>query len=143
MSTPWRLNFWASFLIWCVAVTITLATLFLMSQIILFAIVGGIFTFSFTIPLFYANKHIQTKYRRAENVKLKTRIALILFGALLAPLIVEFTFIFITLAVGGGTWALSQSLRVLETPIFHFIIYPIVGASVGYLIGKRRNRKYQ
>jgi formate/nitrite transporter FocA (FNT family) len=114
-----------------------------MSQIVLFAIVGGIFIFSFTIPLFHANKQIQTKYRRAENVKLKTRIALIVVGAILAPLLVEFTFIFITLAVGGGTWALSQSLRALETPIFHFIIYPIVGASVGYLIGKRRNRKYQ
>jgi hypothetical protein len=141
MSIPWRRNFWASFLIWCIALTITLATLFLMSQIVLFAIVGGIFTFSFMIPLFYANKHIQTKYRRAENVKLKTRIALILVGALLAPLLVEFTFIFIILATGGG-WALSQSLRALETPIFHFIVYPIVGGSVGYLIGKRRNRQY-
>ena len=140
MSTSWRRNFWASFLIWCIALTITLATLFLISQIVLFAIVGGIFTFSFTIALFYANKHIQTKYRRAENVKLKTRIVLILVGALLAPLLVEFTFIFITLAT-EGRWALGQSLRALETPILHFIVYPIVGASVGYLIGKRRNRQ--
>jgi hypothetical protein len=69
------------------------------------------------------------------NAKLKTRIALILVGALLTPLIFLFIFILITFVTGLGA---SQYLGALEMTIIMNVVAPAVGASVGYLIGKRK-----
>jgi hypothetical protein len=68
------------------------------------------------------------------NAKLKTRIALILVGAFLALGTLEFIFILITLVTGMGT---SRYLGAFETKTL-LTVAPIVGASVGYLIGKRK-----
>lgn len=69
------------------------------------------------------------------SVKLKTRIALILVGALLTPLIFLFIFILITFVTGLGA---SRYLGALEMTIIMNVVAPAVGASVGYLIGKRK-----
>jgi hypothetical protein len=69
------------------------------------------------------------------NAKLKTRIALILVGTLLTPLIFLFIFILITFVTGLGA---SRYLGALEMTIIMNVVAPAVGASLGYLIGKRK-----
>jgi hypothetical protein len=69
-----------------------------------------------------------------KNMMLKTRIALIMFGAFLALGTLEFIFILITLVTGMGT---SRYLGAFETKTL-LTVAPIVGASIGYLIGKRK-----
>ncbi|PVX23865.1 MAG: hypothetical protein CW691_09520 [Candidatus Bathyarchaeum sp.] len=70
-----------------------------------------------------------------EMYKLKTRIALILVGALLAPFATLFLFMIITLPTGFAT---SHYLGALEVTIIMNVIAPTVGASIGYLAGKRK-----
>ncbi len=69
------------------------------------------------------------------NVKLTTRIALILVGAILAPVILLFLFLLVTFATGMGS---SRYLGPSETTIIMNVVVPAVGASVGYLAGKRK-----
>lgn len=66
---------------------------------------------------------------------LKTRIALILVGAFLAPFATLFLFIIIGLLTGYAT---SQYLGALEVTIIMNVIAPTVGASISYLAGKRK-----
>ena len=68
-------------------------------------------------------------------MQLKNKIALILVGAFLAPFVALFLFILITFATGLGA---SQYLGALEMTIIMIVVAPAVGASVGYLIGKRK-----
>jgi hypothetical protein len=70
-----------------------------------------------------------------KNVSLKTRLALIVVGALLAPFATLFLFILITFVTGLGA---SRYLGALEMTIIMIVVAPAVGASVGYLIGKRK-----
>jgi hypothetical protein len=135
-SKPWRGKFLSAFLVWCVVLSITIIALYLASQIVLFSIVGGVFVFSFVVPLFYANRHIQTKYRLSENVRLTTRIAVILTGTLLAPFILLFSFLFYTLLTGAP--ATSSYLGPLETTLLMNVVAPSVGACVGFFIVKNR-----
>ena len=137
-SKPLRGKFWAVFLIWCVVLTITMITLYFASQIVLFSIVGGVFVFSFVVPLFYANRHIQTKYRLSENVKLTTRIAVILTGTFLVPFILLFSLVFYTLLTGAP--ASSSYLGPSETTLIMNVVAPSIGACIGYFIGKRRTQ---
>lgn len=137
-SKPWRGKFWAVFLVWCAVLTATLIALFLTAQGVLFSIVGGVFVFSFVVPLFYANRHIQTKYRLSENVKLTTRIAVILTGTLLAPFILLFSMVFLTLF--AGLPASSSYLGPLETTLIMNVVAPSIGACIGYFIGKKRTQ---
>ncbi|MGD2066731.1 MAG: hypothetical protein PVI43_06150 [Candidatus Bathyarchaeota archaeon] len=132
----WRVKFWGVFLVWCVVLTITLITLVLVSQIVLLSIVGGVFVFSFVVPLFYASRHIQTKYRLSEDVRLTTRIVVMLTSTFLAPFIVLFSLLYITLLTGGH--ATPFYLGSSESNFIMNGIAPIVGACVGYFIGKKR-----
>ena len=68
-------------------------------------------------------------------MRLKSRIALILVGAFLAPFATLFLFILFTFTTGLGA---SQYLGALETTIIMNVVAPAVGACVGYLIGKRK-----
>ncbi|PVX25882.1 MAG: hypothetical protein CW716_07120 [Candidatus Bathyarchaeum sp.] len=130
-----RGKFWSVFLVWCAVLTITLITLFLTAQIVLLSIVGGVFVFSFILPLFYANRHIQTKYRLSENVRLTTRIVVMLTATLLAPFIVLFSLLYITLITEGH--ATTFYLGPAESNLIMNGIAPIVGACVGYFIVKK------
>ena len=137
-STPLRGKFWAVFLAWCAVLTVTLIGLFLTAQGVLLSIVGGVFVFSFVIPLFYANRHIQNKYRLSENVKLTKRIVVILTATLLAPFILLFSLLYITLLTGAP--ATSSYLSPWETTLIMNVIAPSIGACVGYFIVKRRTQ---
>jgi hypothetical protein len=65
----------------------------------------------------------------------KGRIALILIGAFLAPFVTLLLFILITFATGLGA---SHYLGALEMTILTYVLAPAFGASVGYMIGKRK-----
>jgi hypothetical protein len=67
--------------------------------------------------------------------KLKTRIALILVGAFSAPFVTLFLCMLITLPTGRAT---SAYVGALEMTIIMNIVAPTVGASIGYLAGKRK-----
>ena len=137
-STPLRGKFWSVFLAWSAVMAVTLIVLFLTAQGVLLAIVGGVFVFSFVVPLFYANRHIQTKYRLSENVRLTSRIVVLLTATLLAPFILLFSLLYITLLTGAP--ATSSYLTPLETTLIMNVIAPSIGACVGYFIVKKRTQ---
>jgi len=70
-----------------------------------------------------------------EVYTFKTRIALILVGAFLAPFATLFLFIIIGLITG---YASSQYLGALEVTIIMNVIAPTIGASISYLAGKKK-----
>ena len=111
--------------------------LYFLAYINLSILFGGILVLLLIIPLPYAIWHIQTKYQHSKTIHIMNKLAFIGSGAILAFPLTMLTIIFIILATGAtepfsylGPWL---------TIILIVIVPTIIGASVGYLIGKRRN----
>jgi hypothetical protein len=111
--------------------------LYLLAYIELFTLFGGVLLPLLAIPISYAIWYVQTKYQQTKTVHLMNKMAFILAGACLAPAITLFGSAFIVLATGLppptsylGRW---------PSLILIIIVPPIVGAFIGYLIGRRRD----
>jgi hypothetical protein len=111
--------------------------LHLLAYIELFTLFGGVLLPLLAIPISYAIWYVQTKYQQTKTVHLMNKMAFILAGACLAPAITLFGSAFIVLATGLppptsylGRW---------PSLILIIIVPPIVGAFIGYLIGRRRD----
>jgi hypothetical protein len=117
--------------------TVTQVILYLLAYIDLFTFFGGVLVLLLTIPLPYAIWHIQTKYQHSKAVHLTSKIAFILAGAFLAFPITLFATAFIIWATGSAP--LSSYLGSWPTLTLLFVVPSIVGALIGYWLGKRRN----
>jgi len=135
-SRSWR-RFLPLLIMTYIVLTVIHVILYLLAYINLSTLFGGVLILLLMIPLPYAIWHIQTKYQHSKTVHLMNKLAFILAGALLAFPITLFATAFIIWALGlpplvnyVGQWL---------TLILFFIVSPIVGAFIGYWIGKRRN----
>jgi hypothetical protein len=134
-TKPWWWKFWPLIAISCIILIVTQAILYLLAYIELFTLFGGVLVL-LTIPLSYAIEYIQTRYRQSKSVELMNRIAFILGPACLAIGGALFSSAFIALATGGAS---ANYLGPWGTIIIMFVVAPIIGASIGYWIGKRRD----
>ena len=134
-------EWWRRFLpLLIISVTVLIVaqvTLFLLAYINLSTFFGGVLITILTIPLAYTIWHIQTRYQLSKTTQIANKIAFILAGACLAFPITFFAAVFIfgaesltTVSNYIGYW--PGMLLLLAVPM-------IVGASIGYALGKRRN----
>lgn len=136
MSNWWR-KFLPLLIISCTVLAVIQVSLYLLAYIKLFALFGGVLVLLLTIPLSYTIGYIQTRYQQSKSVQLMNKIAFIGAGACLAPAITLFALAFIVLATG---WASPASyMGTWQTFILLFVVTPIIGASIGYWIGRRRD----
>ncbi|MCW4017032.1 MAG: hypothetical protein NWF06_11745 [Candidatus Bathyarchaeota archaeon] len=129
-------KFWSLLVISCVAITIMQGILYLLAYIKLFTLFSGILIVLLSIPLTYTVAYVHTKYQYSKSVKLTNKIAFIVAGAFVAPAITLFTVAFIALATGFG---LTNYIGGWGFLALMYIAAPIIGASITYWIGKRRN----
>ena len=120
----------------CMILLVFQIGLYLLAYVDLFTLFGGIIVLLLGIPLSYAIRYVQIRYQHSKAIKLTNKIAFILAGAFLAPAIVLFTVAFIALAMG---WVLTNYIGSWGTLIIMYVVAPIIGASITYLIGKRRD----
>jgi len=137
MMPKWRRRFLPLIFASCIVLTVTQVSLYLLAYINLSTLFGGVLLLLLTIPLSYTIWYVQTRYQHSKTVHLTNKIAFILAGAFLAPVITLFTTAFIILATGLppptrylGTWT---------TLILLFAVPSIIGAFITYWIGKRRD----
>ncbi len=135
-TKPWWWKFLPLFFISCIVLIVTQVVLYLLAYIELFTLFGGVLVLFLTFPLVYAIGYIQTRYQQSKSVQLTNKIAYILAGAFLAPAITLFSFAFISLATG---WVAANHLGGWGFLIIMYVVAPIIGASITYLIGKRRD----
>jgi hypothetical protein len=135
--SKWRRRFLPIIIVSCAVLIVMQVSLYLLAYIELFTLFGGVLLFLLAIPISYTVWYVQTKYQQTKTVHLMNKMAFILGGAFLAPAITLFGLAFIILATGLpppthylGRW---PSLTLI------LLVPPIVGAFIGYLIGKRRN----
>ena len=121
----------------CIVLAVIQVILYLLAYIDLLRLFGGVLVLLLIFPLSYTIGYIQTRYQQSKSVKLMNKIAFTLVGAFLAPVITLFTGAFIIWATGLppptrylGTWG---------TLIILYVVAPIIGASITYWIGKRRD----
>jgi hypothetical protein len=133
----WRRRFLPLIIASCAVFIVIQVSLYLLAYIELFTLFGGVLLLLLAIPISYTIWYIQTKYQQTKTIHLMNKMAFILAGACLAPAITLFGSAFIVLAIGLpppasylGTW---------PSLILIIIVSPIVGAFIGYLIGRRRD----
>jgi len=133
----WWRRFWVGIAISVSVLIVAQCAVYLLGYIDLFKLFGGVLVLLLTIPLAYTVWHIQTRYQHSKNVHVVNKIAFIMAGAFLAFPITLFATAFIIWATGSapptsylGTW---------PTLILLFVLPTIIGAFIGYWIGKRRN----
>jgi uncharacterized membrane protein SirB2 len=135
-----KMSKWSKFLplliISCTVLAVTQVVLYLLAYIKLFTLFGGVLVLLLTIPLGYTILYIQTRYQQSKSVQLTNKIAFILAGAFLAPAVTLFSFAFIALATGGAS---ANYLGAWGTIIIMYVVAPIIGASISYSIGRRRD----
>ena len=130
-------KFWPILIISCSILAAIQVVLYLFAYIGLLRLFGGVLLLLLSIPLSYAVWYIQTKYQQAKSVQLMNKIAFILIGAFLAPVVTLFLGAFIVLVTGGAS--LVSYLGIWQSFFLVFIVAPIIGASITYLMGKRRD----
>jgi hypothetical protein len=133
----WRRQFLPLIIAFCAVLIVIQVSLYLLAYIELLTLFGGVLLPLLAIPISYTIWYIQTKYQQTKTVRLMNKIAFILGGACLAPAITLFGSAFIVLATGLppptsylGRW---------PSLILILIVPPVVGAFIGYLIGRRRD----
>ena len=138
VSKSWR-RFWSLLVITYVVLIIIQVILYLLAYINLSTLFGGALVLLLIIPLSYAIWHIQTRYQHSRTVHLMNKLAFILGGALLAFPTALFATALIIWALGLPP--LVNYMGQWLTIILFFFVSPIVGAFIGYRIGKRRNHR--
>jgi hypothetical protein len=135
----WRRQFLPLIIVSCAVLIIIQVSLYLLAYIELSTLFGGVLLPLLAIPISYTIWYIQTNYQQTKTVHLMNKMAFILAGACLAPAITLFGSAFIILATNSppptsylGTW--PSLILIIGVP-------PIVGAFIGYLIGRRRDYK--
>lgn len=137
MMSRWRRQFLPLIIVSCAVLIVIQVSLYLLAYIELITLFGGVLVLLLAFPLSYAIWYVQTKYQQTKTVHLMNKMAFILAGACLAPVITLFGSAFIILAMDLppptsylGTW---------PSLILIIVVPPIVGAFIGYLIGRRRD----
>ncbi len=110
--------------------------LFFVGYVELLPLFGGILVLLLAFPLVYAIKSIQARYPQSKSVKLSNKLAFIVGPALLSVGVALFSLALISLITGVST---VNYLGPLGTILVMYVVAPVVGASIGYWIGKRRN----
>lgn len=135
--SKWRRRFLPIIIVSCAVLIVIQVSLYLLAYIELLTLFGGVLLPLLAIPISYTVWYVQTKYQQTKTVHLMNKMAFIVSGAFLAPAITLFGSAFIVLATGLpppasylGTWS---------SLILIIIVSPIVGAFIGYLIGRRRD----
>jgi predicted RND superfamily exporter protein len=136
MMSKWRRRFLPLIIALCAVLIIIQVSLYLLAYIELFTLFGGVLLPLLAIPISYAIWYVQTKYQQTKTVQLMNKMAFILAGAFLAPAITLFGSAFIALATG---WVATNYIGGWGTIIIMYVVAPIIGASITYWIGKRRD----
>lgn len=136
VSKPWR-RFWSLLIITYVVLIIIQVILYFITYINLSTFFGSVLVLLLIIPLPYAIWHIQTKYQQSKTVHLVNKLAFMLAGAFLAFPTALFATALIIWALGLPP--LANYMGQWFTIILFFFVSPVVGAFIGYRIGKRRN----
>lgn len=129
-------NFFYFILVLSAFLVIVDVVLFFLSYIELFALLGSALVISLTIPVSFAIWYVQTNYQQSKTVKLSNKLAFILGPALLSVGVALFSLALISLITGVSTvnyLGPSGSIFVM------YVVAPVIGASIGYWMGKRRN----
>jgi hypothetical protein len=129
-------KFWSLVLVFCAVLVSVQVVLYLLAYIKLFMLFGGVLVVFLALPLSYTVMYLQTRYQQSKSVRLMNKLAYILAGAFLAPAITLFWLALISSATGVAT---INHLGPLGTILLMYVVAPIVGASITYSIGKRRN----
>jgi hypothetical protein len=129
-------KFWSIFAISCTVLMAIQVILYLLAYIELFVLFGGLLVLLLAIPLSYAVLYTQTRYQHSKTVKLTNKIAYIAAGALVAPAVALFSSALIALTTG---WAATSRLGAWGFLFIMYVVAPIIGASITYWIGKRRD----
>lgn len=135
--SKWRRQFLLLIIVSCAVLIVIQVSLYLLAYIELLTLFGGVLLPLLAIPLSYTIWYIQTKYQQTKTVHLMNKMAFILAGACLAPAITLFGSAFIILATGLPP--LTSYLGRWTSVILIIVVPPIVGAFIGYLIGRRRD----
>jgi hypothetical protein len=110
--------------------------LYFLAYINLSILFGGILVLLLIIPLPYAIWHIQTKYQHSKTIQIANKLSFILAGACLAFPITFFPVAFIFRAANID---ISDYVGYWPGIILLLVVPMIVGAFIGYALGKRRN----
>ena len=132
----WGKKFWFLLIISCAVLAVIQVSLYLLAYIDLLILFGGVLVLFLAFPLVYAIGYIQTRYHQSKSVQLMNRIGFILGPACLAVGGALFSLAFIALVTGGAS---ANYLGPWGTLIIMYVVAPIIGASIGYLIGRRRD----
>ena len=135
--SKWRRRFLPLILVSCAVLIVVQVSLYLLAYIEMLTLFGGVLLPLLAIPISYTIWYIQTKYQQTKTVHLMNKMAFILAGACLAPVITLFGSAFIVLATDLPPP--TSYLRTWPSLILIIIVPPIVGAFIGYLIGRRRD----
>ena len=133
----WWRQFWPLTIISCSVLIVTGCVVYLLGYIDLFKLFGDVLVLLLTIPLAYTVWYIQTTYQHSKSVHVMNKIAFIMAGAFLAFPFTLFATAFIIWATGSASP--TSYLGTWPTLILLFVLPTIIGAFIGYLIGKRRN----
>jgi len=134
--SKWRRRFLPLILVSCAVLIVVQVSLYLLAYIEMLTLFGGVLLPLLAIPISYTIWYIQTKYQQTKTVHLMNKMAFILAGAFLAPAITLFGSAFIALATG---WVATNYIGGWGTIIIMYVVAPIIGASITYWIGKRRD----
>jgi len=134
--SKWR-QFLPLLIISYTVLTVIQVILYLLAYIDLSTFFGGVLVLLLTLPLPYAIWYIQTRYQHSKTIHLTNKIAFIMAGACLAFPITLFATAFIIWATDSAP--LSSYLGTWPTLILLFVVPTIIGAFIGYWLGKRRN----
>jgi hypothetical protein len=123
----WGRNFWSLVLIFCAVLAAIQVVLYLLAYIELFTLFGGVLVVFLALPLSYTVLYLQTRYRQSKSVHLMNKMAYMLAGAFLAPVVTLFSLAIISSATGGAS---ADYLGSLGTLLLMYVVAPIVGASI-------------
>jgi hypothetical protein len=132
----WGRKFWSLVLVSCAVLVVVQVVLYLLAYIELFTLFGGVIVVFLALPLSYTIMYIQTRLQQSRSVRLMNKMAYILAGAFLAPAITLFSLAILSSATGGAS---ANYLGPRGTILLMYVVAPVVGASITYSIGKRRN----
>jgi hypothetical protein len=136
-KSKWWRRFWVGIAISVSVLIIAQYAAYLLGYIDLFKLFGGVLVLLLTIPLTYTVWYIQTRYQHSKTVHVMNKIAFIMAGACLAFPITLFATAFIIWAIGAAPP--TSYLGPWPTLILLMVVPMIIGALIGYWIGRRRN----
>ena len=133
----WWRQFWVGVAISVSVLIVAQCAAYLLGYIDLYKLCGGLIALFLGIPLAYAIVYIKTEVISGKVQLKMNKIAFIGAGAGISFLITLFGGAFLIWALGLPP--LTSYLGMWPTLILFFIVSPVVGAFIGYWIGRRRN----